>query len=142
MTREVDIKRLNMLIRAAGATTTDCQNLKAYTRDTPSILELQNKVHDNAVARGFYDGAVPTLSEVSMRLLLMHSEISEAAEALRDGGPMSKKLPEVRLFDEELSDLVIRTLDLCGWLGIDLEAVIVSKMEYNTGRPYKHGKKF
>lgn len=140
--REDDIKRLFMLIRAAGATTTDCQNLEAYTRDTPSMLEIQRKVHDNAIDKGFYDNVVPTQSEVAMRLCLIHSEISEALEALRDGVPGSRKLPGVPLFDEELADCVIRVMDLCGWLNIDLEAVIHCKMEYNAGRPHKHGKRF
>lgn len=42
----------------------------------------------------------------------------------------------------ELADAVIRIADLCGHLGIDLDAVIAEKMAYNAGRPYKHGKRF
>lgn len=42
----------------------------------------------------------------------------------------------------ELADAVIRIADLCGHLGIDLNAAIELKMAYNEGRPYKHGKKF
>lgn len=42
----------------------------------------------------------------------------------------------------ELADAVIRIADLCGHLGIDLDAAISEKMAYNEGRPYKHGKKF
>lgn len=42
----------------------------------------------------------------------------------------------------ELADAVIRIADLCGHLGIDLDAVIAEKMAYNVGRPYKHGKRF
>lgn len=42
----------------------------------------------------------------------------------------------------ELADAVIRIADLCGFMGIDLEAAIVEKMAYNETRPYKHGKKF
>lgn len=41
----------------------------------------------------------------------------------------------------ELADAVIRIADLCGHMGIDLEAAIVAKMEYNKGRPFKHGGK-
>ena len=42
----------------------------------------------------------------------------------------------------ELADAVIRSADLCGALGIDLEEVISEKMKYNEGRPYRHGKKY
>lgn len=42
----------------------------------------------------------------------------------------------------ELADAVIRIADLCGHLGIDLDAVIEEKMAYNADRPYKHGKRF
>ena len=42
----------------------------------------------------------------------------------------------------ELADAVIRIADLCGHLGIDLDAVIRLKMTYNEGRPHKHGKQF
>ena len=41
----------------------------------------------------------------------------------------------------ELADIVIRVADLCGYYGIDLEAAITEKMEYNKSRPYKHGNK-
>lgn len=42
----------------------------------------------------------------------------------------------------ELADAVIRIADLCGQMGIELEAVIKEKMAYNKSRPYKHGKGF
>lgn len=42
----------------------------------------------------------------------------------------------------ELADAVIRIADLCGHLEIDLEEVIETKIAYNEGHPYKHGKKF
>ena len=42
----------------------------------------------------------------------------------------------------ELADAVIRIADLCGHLGIDLDAVIEEKMAYNADRPYKHGNRF
>ena len=42
----------------------------------------------------------------------------------------------------ELADAVIRIADMCGAYGIDLEAAIEEKMQYNKSRPYKHGKKF
>ena len=45
-------------------------------------------------------------------------------------------------FKEELADVAIRLGDLCGGLGIDLEAEIIKKMEKNKDRPSLHGKAF
>jgi NTP pyrophosphatase (non-canonical NTP hydrolase) len=44
--------------------------------------------------------------------------------------------------EDEIADVLIRTLDLCGWLGIDIEKHVEWKMRYNESRKYKHGKKY
>ena len=45
-------------------------------------------------------------------------------------------------YPPDMADAVIRIADLCGHLGIDLEAAIDLKMAYNETRPFKHGKRF
>lgn len=67
------------------------------------------------------------------KLALVHSEVSEATEAVRHGDAAN--------FAEELADAVIRILDISASLGIDLEQAIEDKMEKNEGRPYMHGKR-
>lgn len=42
----------------------------------------------------------------------------------------------------ELADIVIRCFDMADAFGIDLEAAILEKHEFNKTRPYLHGKKF
>ena len=42
----------------------------------------------------------------------------------------------------EMADCIIRILDWAGQAGVDMEAIILAKHEYNKGRPYKHGKKY
>ena len=66
--------------------------------------------------------------------MLIVSELGEALEALR--------YDDRDNFAEELADVAIRLADLCGGLGIDLEAEIKKKMEKNKSRGYKHGKAF
>ena len=41
----------------------------------------------------------------------------------------------------ELADCIIRILDYCGKEGIDIDAVLKLKHEYNKTRPYRHGGK-
>ena len=36
---------------------------------------------------------------------------------------------------------VIRIMDMCGYYGIDLEAMLVEKAEFNKSRSYRHGGK-
>lgn len=97
---------------------------------------LTHAVHANAVEHGWWEedrGTEP--------LLLMHTEISEAVEALREGNPESKKIPGHSHVAEELADVVIRVLDYCGKHNINIGAAITAKHEFNRSRPYRHGGK-
>jgi NTP pyrophosphatase (non-canonical NTP hydrolase) len=68
-------------------------------------------------------------------IALMHSELSEALEAMRNHG-------SDEAIAEELADCCIRIFDYCGANGIDLEKALLKKIEYNKTRPYRHGKRF
>lgn len=67
------------------------------------------------------------------KLMLVNTELCEAAEAARDG--------DMENFKEELADAVIRIFDICGACGIDIEEAVAQKMLVNVGRPPKHGRK-
>ena len=74
-------------------------------------------------------------------LALIHSEISEALEGLREGNPKSKKLPFFTTVEEELADAMIRIADYAKMYDLRVAEAMVAKVEYNTGRPFKHGGK-
>lgn len=66
------------------------------------------------------------------KLMLIVTEAAEAMEAYRNDNRTN--------FNEEIADILIRTLDLCGWLNINIQLEVLSKMQKNFDRPYKHGK--
>lgn len=123
-----------------------------------TISEIVERAHGNAVQHGFWDPA----PEFGTALALVHSELSEALEEMRVGNKIRPGNPTPMIYYSgggyvataptkactkpegvaiELADAVIRIADLCGHMGIDLESAIALKMEYNEGRPYKHGGK-
>ena len=123
------------------------------------VTELVSAAHGNAVNHGFWDNP----PEFGTSVALIHSELSEALEEMRAGNRIrpGQPIPPVYYsgggyvstapsenchkpegYATELADAVIRIADLCGYMGIDLAAVIREKMAYNATRPYKHGKKF
>lgn len=110
-----------------------------------SLYRLVDEAYDNATEHGFtkiYDElmeAVPVEQRRAMRrtillakLALIASEVGEAVSALQHGDDPG--------FSEEVADIVIRVLDLCGSARIDLGAEVVQKMQANRKRPYLHGK--
>ena len=82
-----------------------------------------------------------TPEDKAVKIVLMHSELSEALEAVRQGNPQSEKIPEFTLLEEELADVVLRIMNFGHQLNLRVSEAIIAKDEYNEGRPYKHGGK-
>lgn len=103
------------------------------------MKKLIEEVHSLATRKGWWNDE-PNIPE---KLALIHSEISEALEAYRSNEMVTRisESGKPEGFAVELADAVIRILDLCGYLRIDLESEIELKHNYNTTRPYRHGDK-
>jgi NTP pyrophosphatase (non-canonical NTP hydrolase) len=43
--------------------------------------------------------------------------------------------------EEELADIIIRTLDTAQAFGVDIDRAVTAKMAYNATRPHRHGGK-
>jgi len=133
-----------------------------------SFNALATEAHDTAVSKGWWgneDAEILSLiadgdqmdsqdslrlSEIATRMKqknngemigLMHSELSEALEALRHGNPPDDKIPEFSGVEAELADVIIRIFDLASQRGWRVAEALVAKMEMNKGRSVKHGGK-
>lgn len=121
------------------------------------INQLIKEAHQNSIAKGFYENGKGL--NIGEKIALMHSELSEALEAdrknryceidlsinnIEDDSNFVKYYSEYikGTFQEEMADVVIRVMDLCGLKNIDLEQHIIAKMRYNKNREKYHGKKY
>ena len=100
------------------------------------LREVIEEAHRTAYKHGFWDERDRTTA-----ILLIHTELAEAVQELRNGNRQK--------YLTELADTFIRLTDLMGYeeleekdLNIDFIQIIKDKMTYNKTREYKHGKKF
>lgn len=115
-----------------------------------TLNEIRDAVHELAVSKGWYESRdILDPNVLGSMLALIHSEVSEALEVVREGNSLSwnrvinRTTPNGKPvgLPSELADIIIRTLDLAGALGIDIEAAVEAKHAYNATRPQRHGGK-
>jgi hypothetical protein len=119
--------------------------------DTPAHMELMyllmyvffrrrvaKIIHAHQIERGWWSQPADT---VPTKLLMIHSEVSEATEAVRNGNGPDDKIPAFSGAEAELADVDIRSLDLEAHEGWDVGMAIMFKTFMNRGRGHRHGGK-
>lgn len=120
-----------------------------------SFRKTQTWAHDVNRANGFWDELeliqrvigdnTPTLSEkilreiVLARMALIHSEPSEAVEAVRKHPQVTWGTTEKDSLASELAGTIVRCMDIAAWLGLPLAEAIVAEVNRNSKRGYMHG---
>ena len=122
-----------------------------------TLNEWAKDIHENAIKHGWWDEP-RSFGDI---VALCHSELSEALEEYRAGRPNAYCKSEYTEngmygindpyewgFNDkpegiavEMIDCIIRILDWCGKEGIDVDAIMEAKNDYNMTRPYRHGGK-
>ena len=128
---------------------------------TLSLNEACQDHHEMVITKGF------TRQPIATDLMLIVTELGEACEADRKNRhadiytfveEFSKKITPMQnsdeafkktfetyikdTFEDEIADVFLRLMDLCGAMNIDIEEHIRLKAEYNKLRPPKHGKEY
>lgn len=110
-----------------------------------SLQDRAEAAHENSKRHGWWENQnLKDPNVVAAKLALIHSEVSEALEAVRDG---QWELPPNHGVMAELADVCIRVFDLSeglreqGLVKTTIEDAIRDKMMFNETRPMKHGGK-
>lgn len=120
------------------------------------LNELSKEIFTSNKIKGFWDKE----RNFGELLMLIVSELAEALEADRGrGNQLDLKSFNLELakgedfkscfekyvkdsVNDEIADTIIRLLDLCGGLNIDIDWHIEQKLKYNKLREFRNGKKY
>lgn len=102
-----------------------------------SFNKVAEEAHRVGVAKGWWEGK----RNDGELIALIHSELSEALEALRHGDLPDDKVPEFRGAETEMADAIIRIMDMGVARGWRIAEALVAKMAFNETRPHRHGGK-
>jgi len=108
-----------------------------------TLNEIADAVHALAWEKGWHDASEDKDSFVERMCNNLHDEVSELHEAWRNNRLWNQCDTPIDLTcaEEELADIIIRSLDNAKKLGIDIQRAVEIKHKYNATRNHRHGGK-
>jgi len=116
-----------------------------------TINQIADEVYQLAWEKGWHSDEEKEDAFIERTCNNLHDEISELHEAWRNNRlhtPCDKSsdmflidIIPLSCIEEEMADIIIRTLDSCRKLHIDIQSAIERKHAYNKTRPFRHGGK-
>lgn len=99
-----------------------------------NVTGFQQECYRIAAHHGFHDSDDDSVMRALGRLMLITTEVAEAAEAIRYPRGSGNLV-------EELADIIIRVADFAEEHNLYLGVAIEAKMQKNRERPHMHGGK-
>jgi NTP pyrophosphatase (non-canonical NTP hydrolase) len=93
---------------------------------TMNFKQLQTEIHEHNKSVGWWDN-VDQFTKIT-KLMLTVTEIAEATEGDRKN-LMDDKVPTREMLEVELADVMIRTLDLGGYMNFCIDPHITNRMQ-------------
>lgn len=116
-----------------------------------TLNEIADDVFALACAKGWHSSAESEDAFVERACNNLHDEVSELHEAWRNNRlhePCDKAeamtvagIKPLTCLEEELADIIIRTLDDARKLAVDIHSAVLRKHEFNKTRSFRHGGK-
>lgn len=116
-----------------------------------TLDQIAIEVSELAWSKGWHDKNETEDHFIERTCNNLHDEVSELHEAWRNNnlrGPCDKAdamaaegIDPMTCLEEELADIIIRTLDTAKRLGVDIAEAVERKHEFNKTRPHRHGGK-
>jgi NTP pyrophosphatase (non-canonical NTP hydrolase) len=105
---------------------------KLILKKNPTLKDFQKYVSKMIIERGFNKETIPEL------FMLLMEECGEFAKAVRKTQNIkSDKKSENFYLADEAADVLMYLLDICNYLGIDLEDAFRKKEEKNKSRKWE-----
>ena len=113
-----------------------------------SLNTLRDAIYEDAAAHGLWESTDYTVNTV-LKDMGGYGESFDPDEVMRSYAVQAIHRELIELQDasdnaeayaEELADVIIASLSVAGYIGIDIDEAVRRKMEINKARPWKHGK--